>query len=187
LMETKTVMRIWMEHRLRELARHLPTDWLPVVSRLAVENCATAGNSLRQTLNTIEFEFECPIKWETLAPTGDVGVRHCGACKQKVYYCDTIDQAREHAQQGNCIAVDLALPRANGDLRALPVWMLGVMGKVSLASLERRREDKCRGELALQISNEREALKREQEAQNQRSKQVAQHERLRQWLRRRKA
>ena len=43
-------------------------------------------------------------------------MRHCERCKENVNYCDTITAAREHARQGNCVAVDLGIIRRDNDL-----------------------------------------------------------------------
>ena len=107
--------------RIRELARHLPTDWLPIVSRLKIENCETAGNAIRRPLQTVEFEFECPKQWAQLKPTDDLTVRYCVACRQNVYYCDTIVEARRHATSGHCVAVGRAVSRWPNDLRERPL------------------------------------------------------------------
>jgi uncharacterized protein (TIGR02996 family) len=148
-----------LEEQLGKLARYLPTDWLPVVSRLVVENCAAAGNTVRRPLETITFDYECPLKWEALTPTDDVTVRHCKACRQNVYYCDTIGEARDHARQGHCVAVDAALPRAEGDLRELPLWTLRTMGRPSPTDVELEKENRRRGQEAERISEERERRK----------------------------
>ena len=83
-----------LKNKIKKLARHLPTDWLPIVSHLPIENCATAGNSIRRSLQTIEFEFECPKQWEHLKPTEEVAVRYCNACRQNVYSCETACSAK---------------------------------------------------------------------------------------------
>lgn len=161
VMETKAATRFEMKQRLSELARPLPTDWLPVVSRLVVENCAVTSNALRRPLAQIEFEFDCPILWEAMTPTENPTVRHCESCKRHVYYCDTIGEVHRYARNGHCIAVDIALPRVEGDLEE-PQWGRMRKGKVSAAQLERWREDRRRSELAERISAERERRKSEQ-------------------------
>jgi len=32
----------------------------------------------------LRFAFECPLTWESLAPTEDAAVRHCGSCNKTV-------------------------------------------------------------------------------------------------------
>jgi uncharacterized protein (TIGR02996 family) len=90
---------------LHEAARKLPGDWLAVVSRVAIEAC-TAG-----------FEVRCPKLWEKLVATTDVKVRSCSECQQSVYYCTSMREARAHALNGECVAVDLGLPRTPNDLQ----------------------------------------------------------------------
>lgn len=114
-----------LQRRLKELARPLPTDWLAVTSRLRIEHCRTAAGARRQPLHVIQFQFECPLKWEALTPTAEVGVRQCEACQQAVYYCPTIGEAREHARAGHCVAVDIAIPRKDGDLFPQRVFRMG--------------------------------------------------------------
>jgi len=44
--------RLW--RRLHEAAKGLPSDWLAVVSRVTIENCAR------------DFQIRCPKQWEEL-------------------------------------------------------------------------------------------------------------------------
>lgn len=148
-----------LEKRLKELARYLPTDWLPVVSRLVLENCPQAVHPLRRPLQTIRFEFECPLKWEALTPTSDVDVRHCESCKQPVYYCETIGDARTHARQGHCVAVDVAIPRKEGDLTPRRVVRMGRVLPNSRA-WERMAEQQRRANEPDEVSKEREERRR---------------------------
>jgi uncharacterized protein (TIGR02996 family) len=116
------------EKRLQELAAGLDTDWLAVVSRLRVENC----HSKRTTAEArpafrVRFDFICDRHWEDLQPTGDTALRFCEACRQNVHYCDTIIEARKHAQDGHCIAVDLGVIRRERDLEP-PLMVLGRPG-----------------------------------------------------------
>jgi uncharacterized protein (TIGR02996 family) len=94
--------RLW--RRLHAAAASLPSDWLAVVSRVTIENC---GN---------EFQLRCPKQWEELTATADLKVRACAECKQAVYYCATIHEARAHAGRGECVCVELGFPRTPGDL-----------------------------------------------------------------------
>ena len=87
-------------------ARKLAADWLRVVSTVPVENC-------------VKFSFECPKWWDTLAATDDPAVRSCDACQKPVHYCATIDEAKLHAWDGHCVAVQLGLTRRPGDLDSL--------------------------------------------------------------------
>jgi uncharacterized protein (TIGR02996 family) len=93
---------VLLAHR-RQLARRLDGDWLAVVSKLPIEKCS--------------FAFECPKRWENLQAVADVpNLRFCSECQQNVYHCHTIEEARDHAWQGHCVAVAAALSRKKGDL-----------------------------------------------------------------------
>jgi uncharacterized protein (TIGR02996 family) len=94
------------EARLRELCQTLDPDWLAIVDRPAIENCPAP------------FAFRCPRKWEQLSPTRDVSVRYCDRCQQEVYYCRSLDEARQFATGGDCVALSRVLPRTPGDLDA---------------------------------------------------------------------
>jgi len=96
--------RTELKTRLQRHAGTLDPDWLRIVSRPALENCE------------LRFKFECPRRWDQLTPTDDDGVRFCGACHKKVFYCPTIDVARLAALVGRCIAVSLTVARSPGDL-----------------------------------------------------------------------
>jgi uncharacterized protein (TIGR02996 family) len=106
--------RVALQARLQELAGGLDSDWLAVVSRAAVENCA------------VSFEYECPLHWDNLTPTEDRAVRFCSACRQEVHYCDTLAQAQRHAWNGHCVAVDARVLRRPGDLE-LPMVTMGIL------------------------------------------------------------
>jgi uncharacterized protein (TIGR02996 family) len=95
----------------RQLAGRLPGDWLAVVSKLPIEKCS--------------FEYECPLKWENLQPVeGSNTRRFCGQCKQSVYFCETLSEARGHARRGHCVAVNAGLTRKKGDLDVVERPML---------------------------------------------------------------
>jgi hypothetical protein len=42
----------------------------------------------------------------------------CGACKQEVFYCASVPEARDHAAKGECVALDLRATRWASDLAA---------------------------------------------------------------------
>jgi uncharacterized protein (TIGR02996 family) len=147
----------WRKARRKELqplAAALPTDWLGIVSRLAVENCAGKRAKAREERRYRElFEFVCDKRWDEMTATGDDGVRLCEECKENVHYCDTITQAREHAQQGHCVAVDLGIIRRHDDLSPQRMWA----GRPS-ADMLRKEEERCQVD---DVSLERERKKRE--------------------------
>ncbi len=148
----------WRKARRKEmqpLTATLPTDWLAVVSRLKVENCAgKQGGDARQMSMRLLFDFVCDKRWDEMAVTDDNGVRFCEQCKQNVHYCDTIMDARKHAGVGHCVAVDLGVIRHEQDLSSL---QMAVVGRPSAGTLERVRR---RNEIDT-VSRERERRKRE--------------------------
>jgi uncharacterized protein (TIGR02996 family) len=100
----------WIEDRLRELRQRIDPGWLAQLDRTKIEQCP------------LRFRFRCPLRWEKLGPTADPGVRYCHHCGENVYHCSTIEEAREHALHGNCVAVDSRLTRTRDDLRLGPAF-----------------------------------------------------------------
>jgi uncharacterized protein (TIGR02996 family) len=96
-------------------SRSLDPDWLARLDRTPVENC------------DVRFELLCPKQWQQLRPTEDATVRHCDVCKQNVYHCSTMWEAREHAGQGHCVAVDSIQYRTEGDLTSEGGMLVGVL------------------------------------------------------------
>jgi uncharacterized protein (TIGR02996 family) len=87
----------------RELHRQIDPGWRAAVARSKVERCRL-------------FEFRCPKRWDKLRPTKDSAVRVCTACRKEVFYCESILEARQHGERGRCVAIDVAVPRHEGDL-----------------------------------------------------------------------
>ena len=101
---------------LRHYARSLTVEWKASVAKVPIENCGP------------QWEFRCPKGWDSLAPTGEPDVRVCSACVKKVRYCDTIEDARNLAALGECVAVDLTVRRRPGDLESpRTVQMMGML------------------------------------------------------------
>jgi uncharacterized protein (TIGR02996 family) len=90
--------------RLRVLAETLDPAWRIAVSRPLVENCDA------------HFDFACPMEWGQLVETRDANVRACKLCEEPVYYCTTISEARTHAFQNRCVAIDITVERKPNDL-----------------------------------------------------------------------
>jgi len=94
--------------RVAELAGQLDPHWLAVVGKLPIENCPEP---------VVEGAFACPKRWEKLTPTDSRNyMRFCGSCLKAVHYCHDADELRRHAIRGNCVAVELGVPRRPGDL-----------------------------------------------------------------------
>ena len=94
--------------RFHELHGRLDPKWLAWLDRTEIENCR------------LEFRFQCPARWESLRPTEEDDIRFCQSCRKKVFYCNSIQQARNHAHAGRCVAVDSRLAREPDDLYELP-------------------------------------------------------------------
>lgn len=109
-----------LQARWQELRARLSPSWRTVLGRPALENCDS------------RFLFQCPERWDNLAPTAVAAVRFCQACRERVYYCSSIEEAWEHARRGHCVAVDEGLSRRPGDVTGLPSsedgLMLGMIG-----------------------------------------------------------
>jgi uncharacterized protein (TIGR02996 family) len=119
--------------RLQELAATFDTNWLAVVSDPEVEGCGKSGGSGWQP----RFDFVCDKSWADMKPTDSNNVRHCETCSQNVHFCDNLADAREHSQEGHCIAVDLGIIRREGDL--VPRGMF--LGRPSREDVRRTYED----------------------------------------------
>lgn len=131
----KKGLRKALRKRLQALAADLDTDWLAVVSRIPVENCATKRAAATAT---VEFRFVCDRDWSDMVPTEDETVRHCAHCREDVHYCGTIKEARDHARQGHCIAVDLGVIRRDHDLE--PPQQMLMLGRPAPSYFERAAE-----------------------------------------------
>lgn len=102
--DTSQTERFGIVARLEELRSALDPDWVAIFDRPRVENCDKL------------FAFKCPKQWEKLKGTDDPTVRHCDACQKQVYYCNTMRQAYDHAQKGDCVAIAEGVARFPGDL-----------------------------------------------------------------------
>jgi len=117
--------------RANTLAQQLDPKWLAAVSKLPIENCDLSNSDgLSPKLFAPEFDFECPKRWEELTPTEDgSNIRFCGECHKTVHYCHDADSLRWNANLGNCVAVELGVPRRPGDLEPEP--MMRTMGIIA--------------------------------------------------------
>ncbi len=137
-----------LQERLREMRTGLDPDWLARLDRTPIENCDLPSprperrRSRRRTLVVakdarLDFAYACPLRWEALSDGADASVRHCATCAKPVYHCATVEEAREHAWQGHCVAVDSRLTRTPGDLE--PPYLGMTMGIIALP--ERASDD----------------------------------------------
>jgi uncharacterized protein (TIGR02996 family) len=104
--------------RFHELHGRLDAKWLASLDRTEIENCR------------LEFRFQCPARWENLKLTDVDDIRFCESCRKKVYHCGSIQQARNHAHAGRCVAVDSRLMRMPDDLYEMPTTTELVVGRL---------------------------------------------------------
>jgi uncharacterized protein (TIGR02996 family) len=152
-----------LRKQLQQRAAPLDTDWLAVVSRLPIERCyrkRTEGEEIRLGFaGGVTFDFLCDRRWEELNPTDDRAVRFCDTCQQHVHYCDTIMEARRHAWDGHCIAVDLGVIRRERDLEPQRLPALGMLDMPEPSNY-RREQERLEPDA---VSAERERRKREKD------------------------
>ncbi|MDB4994165.1 MAG: hypothetical protein JWM74_1597 [Myxococcaceae bacterium] len=88
---------------MRLLLAKVDIDWWDHVSAHArLRNCGLASHQPPR----IRFSFRCPNAWESLAPTSNPAVRHCGECAREVFACASPKEAADRARAGECIAVE---------------------------------------------------------------------------------
>lgn len=80
-------------------------QWWDLMARYTRLNCGRAPAQAPR----VRFSFECPESWTRLTGTETAGVRACGGCGERVYWCDDIESATDRARRGQCIAVSGAL------------------------------------------------------------------------------
>jgi uncharacterized protein (TIGR02996 family) len=108
--------RAALQTRLRELREAISPGWLARLDRVPIENCRR------------QFTFVCPQRWEKLQPTRKSTIRYCDSCHKNVYFSRSIEEARDHARSGRCVAVDSRAERTDGDL-IIPV--LRLLGRIA--------------------------------------------------------
>jgi uncharacterized protein (TIGR02996 family) len=91
--------------RLQQIQTGLDPKWIALIDRPAIENCATA-----------RFVVQCPRLWEKLTVKDDGPVRSCSACRGNVFYCASVEEARDRASRGERVAVASWLERRPGDV-----------------------------------------------------------------------
>jgi uncharacterized protein (TIGR02996 family) len=117
--------RAELRARWAEFWATLPGPWQTVLGRSLIENCRPSRpvEDFR-----LRFKFQCPKKWDNLNPTKEGAVRFCACCNRSVYYCHSVDEAKEHAGQGHCVAVKIGIRRSPGDLDEEAQLELGEVG-----------------------------------------------------------
>jgi uncharacterized protein (TIGR02996 family) len=119
--------------RLQELAATLDPNWLVVVGDTEIESCGKSGGDGWR----LRFDVVCDRTWADLKPTGDTAIRDCESCRKSVHFCDNLADAREHAQAGHCIAVDLGVIRREKDLERRAMFL----GQPSAAAIRQELEE----------------------------------------------
>lgn len=122
-----------IQRRRTKLLNRTNRQWATLLAMAAIEKCPAelqlerdeinSANALDENLeaeiaeSVIEFRFKCPKRWENLIPTDEnEQIRFCNECQKSVHFCTDIYTAREHAQRGNCVALDLSVIRKPHDL-----------------------------------------------------------------------
>lgn len=85
------------------LAHKIGLEYANLLLRDMIMNCGS--ETARKEPRRVRFAFACSKRWETLAPTDAESVRYCQQCQERVYYCDTVDDAEQRAFAGQCIAI----------------------------------------------------------------------------------
>lgn len=115
-----------LEERMQVVRESIDHDWTAAVDRTRISRC--------QGQRQPTFKFQCPKRWEALAPTADTRVRFCDACQKPVYHCDNVQDASDHATAGHCVARGSFVPR-EGEGSTFTM----VLGRPDAEGLLRRR------------------------------------------------
>ena len=100
------VQRAELVRRLRHIATLVDAEWRMRVARAPVEGC--------------RIQVPCNQQWSECEETGHVEIRQCDQCKQQVFYCTSVAEARKHAWNGRRVAVDITSERVPRDLEPPP-------------------------------------------------------------------
>jgi uncharacterized protein (TIGR02996 family) len=123
--------------RVQKLAATLIGDWLAVVSRLPIENCAKK----RDMLNRM-FYFPCDKRWEDLQPTANDKIRFCSGCQHEVFYSHTLPEARQHVQENHCVAINPGVIRILYDLYWTRIPIASRLGpQIPVREIEGQEDD----------------------------------------------
>ena len=68
--------------------------------------CLACGNTLKvkDKIINCEFEFKCPLQWESLQKTPTSDIRFCSSCEKIVYFAHSQDELDNLASEGKCVA-----------------------------------------------------------------------------------
>ena len=93
--------------------------------------------------NSTTWGQACPGLWENYETTNDPAVRHCRACCQKVFLCDTDAATLSHARAGHCIVrrgFGRPVPLAYKEIGPQPVMAPEDQAVLDAARAESRRQ-----------------------------------------------
>jgi uncharacterized protein (TIGR02996 family) len=88
-----------IDKRLTGLRETLDPNWMLVFDTARLANCAGG-----------RWRFVCPLTWDQLAPTDVPDIRICHDCKSPVFFCHTVEEARQFASCGQCVALSTRVP-----------------------------------------------------------------------------
>jgi len=63
----------------------------------------------RKRLRNCAWGYKCEKEWDDLLVTDKDKVRHCDACDQSVYLCESREALSAAVLQNRCVALDIAL------------------------------------------------------------------------------
>lgn len=68
--------------------------------------CLNCGNALKvkDKIINCEFEFKCPLQWESLQKSEDDKIRFCNSCEKNVYFAYSQNELDKLASEGKCVA-----------------------------------------------------------------------------------
>lgn len=89
------------QEQLRGLVPQIDPVWWKLIRGRVIRHCGAAQFQQPK----LRFQFECEQSWLLLQATDDPQVRYCDTCEHRVYRCDSVEEAAEHARRGHCIAV----------------------------------------------------------------------------------
>ena len=60
---------------------------------------------LSGVIQNCDFEFQCPLSWDSLRPTSKPSERFCGSCSRTVHFCNTQQELDSATLKGLCVAI----------------------------------------------------------------------------------
>lgn len=63
------------------------------------------AHELSGVIQNCDFEFKCPLSWDSLTPTSKPSERFCGSCSRTVHFCNTQLELDSASLKGLCVAI----------------------------------------------------------------------------------